>query len=1738
MSETSKALISFATCWGPQFGGINSFNTDLMTAVSAAAGNELRAFCIVLEADDAEVAAAKDQGVTLLSLNRPSSSEFTTDLQKSVIDALSNAGVELAPDQTVWLGHDRITGAIAISVARSLGGKAALIHHMSYAHYEAYTEHSSSADQKVRSQRKLFSEADVVLAIGPLLRDALCDMLDEQNIKMLVPGLAEITPRTTSPKTFVAFLSGRLNENSKKLKQSYLGVAAFARSIKECSENTGLPDALRRSNEPRLILRGVDSEGTNGADLDAERDLKDYAECHAGGAFTLHTLPFTLDRSDLFDDLRNASVALMPSWHEGFGLVAWEAIAAGVPLIVSVKSGVYKLLSDFEDGLYKGFVTSVDILGSGSDPWFKDNDLRTLSTALIQIAKNPPEYRAKALRLRDDLRRHFSWENCAVNLLSTVGLKNHTPDVIAEGGSMPVMDRHEAQTSITEDQLTSIRTTFASISGIGRSWHREIAGRRLTNPAVKTILKSLVDGTKSILVTGAPGSGKTCVLLAVQDELERYAANDANILPLFLQTSEFADCINDDDRNARGLPTTWVDDAIHASKHAQVIVVIDSLDVLAIAREHSVLKYFLTQLDRLKESKSVSVITACRAFDRQYDRRLAATNWDLEISSSVLNWESEVSPLLIDIGINVESIDATTRKLIQNARELDLFVELATRGETLNAVSSLSLTQLYIDRIVSSLSESSEAQELLEDLADEMLHTRSLAVVRDRYSANPLVLRKLQSQNILRITYDGKLTFGHQTLLDALVVTRAIRLGSTLSAFITNLSPVPFVRPSIRAFVSQLAIGPRDQLRSQIRCVFFSDIAFHIRRLIAESFSELQACDDDWPMIKELREQRRDVFQVIYGNATDVSWHRFWLKYLVPAIHVEQDVEGLATHVHRISNWANDEPEVAITVWEESLELPWADPLRFVNSISHGIAHIRIEDISRLEPLLKKLVSLPRREHTFLGNAVGKYVRGSGGGGELLWQYISGGIVPEDVVGYDFSEKLRCGPYEFGDDNFPLVEEKLKQSTQFLDLVINSIIKWQHQKATHFGEGRRSFWFSFLRDSSYSDAHTIVEHRHVSNLRVLLDGIEAAILSHCENDSDWWHINHRSLCFSDEAVLRFFALTACTKHPNKNLIAVEQMLCDQSLLESDLIFEVGNLLKAAFELLPAKSQDSVITAVLNVHSELSNDTQYAAYIRNQRASLISAIPGYLRSQEAQSLLERHESESGGLIREPEIQLRGGVVAPPFTSEIFLKLSDSAVLNLLAYYEDIPRGTNVDMLIGGTSEVAGQLREAASIEPFRFINLLDLHWDCVAESFRNQILEGASLHIEYRFGNLQPPPKWDPAPLDAIKLCSDMLNLIERHPNYWLRNRATAHALMSCALCITSTQDAFRIVFNLIGFETLREKATVAGDSVDLFTIGINLIRGNVVEALFNLTKRLRSIGEPYPELLTPTILRFAGDTELAIRAVILQRLPSLLRADPKLGWAIFEKATQDQGGLWKSAEACLYHNYNEQSVQVLNVLNKIRLEGTQEDLEVWARISALAALSEKCDFRIFLDELKDLSSTAAWNGAVNVWTHPKNLISHSSQCLAGIQAGLNAQSRFAVLTAKQMTRIFADDSSITIIPVTLVNQCLELLDQYDPKKRHRLFGVEGWLNAVAQFDSEYALSILELYLRFVKQTQQYLFDHGNKLPQLLTKLFSEAEVKESYDRGEMLKRVVIAQDLLLALGASGVEKWLEAAERP
>ncbi|MDO8272765.1 MAG: ATP-binding protein [Gammaproteobacteria bacterium] len=1320
-----------------------------------------------------------------------------------------------------------------------------------------------------------------------------------------------------------------------------------------------------------------------------------------------------------------------------------------------------------------------------------------------------------------------------------------------EGGNLSATSQHRVTKGDLKDILhhagammvpvmavAQVRTSFASTSAIGRSWHRDIAGQRISSPVVNELLAAIDAKKRAVLLTGLPGSGKTCVMLSLQEALEQRTQSQADLVPLFIQSREFADQATAQERQAQGLSEQWVQQAARLAEDAHVVVVIDSLDVLSIAREHDVLSYFLAQIDQLLLIPNITVITACRDFDRKYDMRIAARQWDCELECPPLDWQTEIAPLLDKLGIDSSTIDTVTRELIRNPRELDLFVELAQREGSFNVVTSQALAQRYLDTIVhADPALGDAAMQAIEAIANVMLKSRSLSIPHQRFSASSDILRRLSSLNVLQKTYDGNLTFGHQTLLDVLVISGAVRKGTTLTDFIQGLPPVPFVRPSIRSFVAQLAMGNRREFRQQLRAVLTGNAAFHIRRLVAESFAQQIPQNDDWPLIRDLRNTHREVFQVIYTQAKTIEWHRFWFAHLVPILKEARDAEGLTSHVHQVSHWKNEDAAGVLTFWMEALSLDWLDVNRIAEQLGFSLSEFKTENLPLVAPLLERLLSMPKPEHSFLGSTVARCVAADAVDDGLLWRYIAGDISDEDVVKFHFDNKLNCKPHDWGDRNDNFLAQRMVQSTVLLNLALEAVEQWSQIQSARYGETRIGYRHGFLGNTSYDDVHSQTDDRHVDGERILLDTIEAAILDHAQQHSDWWKQNREYLFSNHEGALCYFAIRAFIISPQANSDLIGRVLCDRNLLEFELSYELGTLIQTAFIYLDAHIQDAAMATMQTLWEESTMDDRERFWILKKRAEYISAVPCHLRSTEAQAILEACEKVSGSLIRQPAIGMRGGWVAAPFSFEVFVNASDDGVTRLLTHYLGYNRDFD-GFLVGGEREVGSQLREASSRHPSRFLRLLITHWSNISADFRDDIMDGVSNYLAHRYGNLQTNSSWVPVEEpDAPALANVVLDELERHPAHWQLNRSAAKALEACAHVIPNTRSAARLVFLAIGFGKLTEESTIHGESVNLTTTGINMMSGNVAEALMIVANNLQKNGIALPEMLPPTLRRFASNEHPAIRALVLRRLPYLQSRNPDLGWDIFRLAMQYPVGLWQSAEHCLYYAYHNQFEKVAPLLERIRLEGSNKDMETWGRISALAALAGHIDFADLIGALNTLDITEAWQGAASVWTHPGNIKQHRGQCLAGIEAGLNAGVLHATVVARRVGNIFRNSMPPISIPIELIKLCFSVFENDSEEKHHHLSGFHEWLNATSQRDPDLALAATEIYLAYVSHAKPYFYDVENRLVQLMTRLFSEAEEREASDHGAMLKRVVAMQDLLLSLGVDSINDWLKAAER-
>jgi glycosyltransferase involved in cell wall biosynthesis len=154
---------------------------------------------------------------------------------------------------------------------------------------------------------------------------------------------------------------------------------------------------------PQLVMRGFTEKGVNKEirAIDGFKDAEAYVTCR----------PYTQKADEIAEDICGSSVILMPSVAEGFGLAAFEAIAAGVPAVMSSESGLGQLL------LQGAISPSVSTI---ADAWVADvtgPDMDAITgdwvARIENILSDPQAAFSRGQRLREELQLVLSWENAS-----------------------------------------------------------------------------------------------------------------------------------------------------------------------------------------------------------------------------------------------------------------------------------------------------------------------------------------------------------------------------------------------------------------------------------------------------------------------------------------------------------------------------------------------------------------------------------------------------------------------------------------------------------------------------------------------------------------------------------------------------------------------------------------------------------------------------------------------------------------------------------------------------------------------------------------------------------------------------------------------------------------------------------------------------------------------------------------------------------------------------------------------------------------------------------------------------------------------------------------------------------------------------------------------------------------------------------------------------------------------------
>ena len=206
--------------------------------------------------------------------------------------------------------------------------------------YKCYSNPISKGETKHESEVELCKLADLVVPVGPKLKEAYTSYLQrcktDQDVLSITPGLfqrefgdlvAKQDPNEDGE--FKVLLFGRGDDEDFELKGYNIAAQAFTdQRLKNKPYHlifVGAPEGKQEEVRDKLLQRGI-----------AEAQLT--------------VRKFIQSRDRLKDLLCEVALAIMPSKSEGFGLVALEALSAGLPILVGSNSGIAKALEHVSIG--------------------------------------------------------------------------------------------------------------------------------------------------------------------------------------------------------------------------------------------------------------------------------------------------------------------------------------------------------------------------------------------------------------------------------------------------------------------------------------------------------------------------------------------------------------------------------------------------------------------------------------------------------------------------------------------------------------------------------------------------------------------------------------------------------------------------------------------------------------------------------------------------------------------------------------------------------------------------------------------------------------------------------------------------------------------------------------------------------------------------------------------------------------------------------------------------------------------------------------------------------------------------------------------------------------------------------------------------------------------------------------------------------------------------------------------
>ena len=369
--------------WSSSAGGLSTLNRELAIHLAEVPKAEVTFLVPEGQCTDEHKKAAQSYGITIVETEkRPGFDAHIWLLlppQDLSMDIVIGHGMKIGR-QAQFLRDPRLYNCKWVQVVHTAAEQLAM--------FKSHSDAICRGERKHETEVDLCKLADLVVPIGPKLAGAYSSCLkckEAQDIFELTPGLfrefADLKQQPNESTEFKVLLCGRGDAEDFELKGYDIAAKAFA-------------DQELKGEPYRLLFVGAP---------DGKQDEVAGQLLNCGIAKEQLTVRKFVERREKMRDLFcEVDLAIMPSRTEGFGLIALEALSAGLPILVSGNSGFARALQNLQ----------LDKL-----PIVESREPKDWAKAIKAVRESHGKQLQEIQMLRECYEKKYSWANQCATLV-------------------------------------------------------------------------------------------------------------------------------------------------------------------------------------------------------------------------------------------------------------------------------------------------------------------------------------------------------------------------------------------------------------------------------------------------------------------------------------------------------------------------------------------------------------------------------------------------------------------------------------------------------------------------------------------------------------------------------------------------------------------------------------------------------------------------------------------------------------------------------------------------------------------------------------------------------------------------------------------------------------------------------------------------------------------------------------------------------------------------------------------------------------------------------------------------------------------------------------------------------------------------------------------------------------------------------------------------------------------------